>query len=142
MTNTVLSYPIPPYQNVPIHAEYYQPKVFVISDITLGQVTTVETTLDMDYTIGQEVRLLIPPSFGSYQLNGKTAFVIDIPSSNEVILNLDSSVNVDAYIASSDLTQSAQIAAIGDINTGTTNASGRINQSTYIPGSFINISPE
>lgn len=137
---TVLSYPIPPYQNVPIHPEYYKPKKFFVQAITLGVQTTIETTEDMDYVIGQEIRLIIPPQFGCRQLNAMTGYVIEIPALNHVIVDIDSSIGVDPFVLSS-ATSRPQILAIGDINMGTTNTQGRINQITYIPGSFINISP-
>lgn len=137
--NTVISYPIPLYANVPIHAEYYQPSRFVISAISLGITTTVTTTVNHNYVIGQEVRLIVPPTFGSRALNEKTGFVISIPADNQVELNIDS-IGVDAFIASSATTQ-AQILGLGDINTGVINASGRSPTGTFIPGSFINISP-
>jgi len=59
---------------------------------------------------------------------------------NQIEINIDSSKNVDAFTTSTNPTQ-PQILAIGDINTGAINASGRNNQSTFIPGSFIDISP-
>lgn len=136
---TVISYPIPPYQNVAIHAEYYKPGRFVISSISLGQTTTITTTVEHNYVIGQECRLIIPPSFGTRQLNERKAFVISIPSDTQVVLDIDSS-QMDAYIASSATTQ-AQILAIGDVNTGAINPHGRSPTSTLIPGSFQNISP-
>lgn len=139
---SVISYPIPAYQNVPIHAEYYLPSRFVISGITLGFKTIVTTTENVNYVIGQEVRLIIPMTFGSYQLNGLTGFVFSLLSPNQVELSIDSSKNVDAFTASSNLIESAQIVAIGDINTGVTNSQGRVNNGTFIPGSFINISPQ
>ncbi len=216
-SDTVISYPIPPYQNVPINAQYYEPSRFVISDITLGRTTIVTTTVDHNYVIGQLVRLLIPKVFGSYQLNEMQGYVISIPSSTQVEIDLYSldantflpspytaiitnisvgypavitannsfglgsiltisgvsgmtEINgVSAPIASStsstinlnyDTTgftpyssggvatlngiakNVAQILAIGDINSGQINSSGRIQNKTYIPGSFINISPE
>jgi hypothetical protein len=137
---TVISYPVPLFANLPIHEEYYIPQRFVISAVGLGTTTTVTTTEDHDYVIGQECRLIIPPSFGCRQLNGLTGFVISIPATNQVVLNIDSSRNVDAYIASTATTV-AQILAIGDVNLGATNSEGRRNNSTFIPGSFINISP-
>lgn len=138
----VLSYPIPAYQNVPPEPEFYQPSRFVIEDIDLGQETTVTTTEDHNYVIAQECRLIIPSAFGSYQLNEVKGNVLSIPSSNQVVLSIDSSRNVDAYIASSVTYPCvAQIIAIGDYNSGQQNTNGRINQLTYIPGSFINISP-
>lgn len=136
----VISYPIPLYANVPIESQYYQPSRFVISALTRGQTTTVTTSVAHNYIIGQECRLIIPPSFGCRQLNEASGFVLSIPSTTQVELSIDSSINVDPYIASSATTV-AQILAIGDLNSGVTNSSGISNQGTYVPGSFINISP-
>lgn len=136
---TFITGPTPPYSNVPIQPQYYKPRRFVISGIDLGQQTTVTTTVPMDYVIGQLVRLIIPPSFGTRQLNETEAYVIGIPAPDQVVLDV-SSVGMDSYINSSARTK-AQILGIGDINQGQINADGRTNQKTYIPGSFINISP-
>jgi len=136
----IISYPIPPYTNPPIEPQFYQPSQFFISNISLGPTTTVTTTVDNNYVIGQLVRLLIPPSFGSIQLNERTGYVISLPASNQVTIDINSSVNVNSYIASTAATQ-AQIVAIGDINSGQINSNGRTNNITFIPGSFINISP-
>src|SRR5665213_2064987 len=107
----VISYPIPIYQNLPIHTHYFQPRRFVISGVTLGVMTVVTTTHEMDYVIGQECRLIIPPSFGCRQLNGQTGFVVAF-SENQVTLSIDSSKNVDSYISSTYKIESAQIVAI------------------------------
>lgn len=136
----VISYPIPPFQNLPIHAEFYQPSRFVISGVTLGQTTIITTTEDMNYVIGQQIRLLIPASFGCVQLNNILGFVVTLPATNQVEVNIDSSVGVNAFIASSSLTQSAQIVAIGDVNLGYISTTGRNIPLVTIPGSFINIS--
>lgn len=147
-SGTVISYPIPANQNEPIHSDYFLPSRFVISDISLGQTTTVTATIAMNYAVGQEVRLIIPPMYGSYQLNNETGFVLSIPSLNQVQLSINSSQNVDAFIAFTPTIpirqgySQAQIVAIGDTNTGATNAQGNKNTLTYIPASFINISPE
>lgn len=137
---TVISYPVPLFANLPIRSDYYIPQRFVIENVTLGTTTLVETTEDHDYVIGQECRLNIPPTFGCRQLNQVTGLVISIPDTDEVVLNIDSSRNVDPYIASSANTP-AQIVGIGDINLGAINSEGRRNNGTFIPGSFINISP-
>ena len=139
MTPAIIG-PVPPYSNVPIAPQNYKPSRFVISSITLGQNTTVTTTVNNNYALGQLVRLLIPLSFGSIQLNEQTGSVIDIPASNQVTLNINSSQNVDAFV-SSVATTKAQIVAVGDYNNGTTNANGRTQVSNVVPGSFINISP-
>jgi hypothetical protein len=137
---TVISYPIPAYSNLPIFPQYYNPNQFFISGITLGQTTTVTATANMNYAIGQLVRLLIPPSFGCRQLNESTGYVLSIPSPTKVVLSINSSQNVDPFKSSSATTQ-PQILPVGDVNTGTTNATGRTNTGTYIPGAFINVSP-
>ncbi len=139
MSNTVISYPIPAYQNLPIESQFYKPSRFVISAITLGQTTLVTTTENMNYTIGQLVKFIIPPEYGTRQLNEQQGYVISIPSSNQVEVEI-SSAQMDPFISASASNQ-PQILAIGDINSGVTNSSGRSNNITYIPGSFINISP-
>ena len=142
---TVVSFPIPAYANVPIQPEYYQPSRFVISAIAQGQTTTITAAEDMNYVIGQYVRLIIPKAYGAYGLNGIAALVIDLPDTDEVTLLIDST-NMDAFIPSPTIpayadTSLPQILAIGDSNSGQINASGRSNLGTFIPGSFENISP-
>ncbi len=132
--------PTPPYNNPPIHPEYFEPSRFVISGVSLGQTTIVTTTENNNYVIGQLVRLIIPKTFGCVQLNEISGYVLSIPSSNQVELNIDSSRNVNAY-TSSPATTKAQILAIGDTNTGIISSTGRNIPTTNIPGSFINISP-
>ena len=137
----VISYPVPLYQNVPIEPQFYKPRRFVISAITLGQTTLVTTTTNQDYDIGQEVRLIIPAQFGCYQLNDMTGFVVSIPSSTEVEISINSSININAFISAIATTASPQILAIGDINNGRVNSHGPYFTRPSIPGAFKNISP-
>lgn len=139
MATSVITFPVPAYQNVSIHPEFFRPKRFFISAITLGILTTITTTVDHDYVIGQLVRILIPYKFGTIQLNERTAYVVAIPSSNQVTLDI-SSIGMDPFVDPGTTTK-AQILAIGDINSGQINTNGRILQLTFIPGSFQNISP-
>jgi hypothetical protein len=138
----VISFPVPLYQNVAIEAQFYQPSRFVIASITLGPTTLIQTTVNHNYVIGQEIRLLIPANFGCYQLNDISGFVLSIPNPNQVIVNINSTVNVSPFISATVTTASPQILAIGDVNIGQTNSQGRINNITFIPGSFIDISPQ
>jgi hypothetical protein len=115
----------------------------VIARIFRGVTTLVETTLATNFVVGQEIRLLIPPQFGSIELNGKTGFVLSFNSPTIMEVSIDSSRNVTQYNSSAVATiQNPQVAAIGDVNTGVTNRTGLRDQGTFIPGSFINISPE
>jgi hypothetical protein len=132
--------PTPPFTNPPIHPEYYQPSQFFIQNIILGMETTVFTTENHNYVIGQQVRLNITQFSGCRELNHKTGIVIAIPSLNSVILNIDSSKNVSAFTPNTRPTQS-QIVAIGDINTGYISTTGPYIPLVTIPGSFVDISP-
>lgn len=133
--------PIAPENNPPINPQYYQPSVFYISAIALGATTTVTTSINHNYVVGQNVRLTIPFFFGARQLSGQEGLVIAIPNPNEVIINIDST-NYDAFISSPTyFTTMPQIAAIGDQNSGVINNAGRSSTGTFIPGSFIDISP-
>lgn len=217
MTGTVISYPIPAYSNVEIEPQFYQPSRFVISAITRGSTTTVTTSTDHNYVIGQLVRLLVPSAYGIGQINNQEGYVISVPSSTQVVVVIDSSrysafnalispstitdiqsfgyyvtiTTVNGFVAGSkvsiasvvgmtqingitgDVTAASsskinvniqsfcfsayvsggtvtlvsassvpQILAIGDVNQGATNASGRSNQGLYPLGAFINISPQ
>ena len=132
--------PTPPYNNPPIQPQFFQPSMFFISNVVLGRTTLVTTTQDNNYVLGQLVRLIIQKTFGCVQLNESSGYVLSIPQPDQVEVSIDSSRNVDPYIASSANTQS-QILAIGDINTGIISSTGRNIPTTNIPGSFINISP-
>ncbi len=210
--------PIAPYSNVPIEPQFYQPRRFVISNISYGETTTVTTTEDMDYVIGQLIRLLIPFPYGAFQLNNIEAYVIGIPAADQVEIEVISTgftpyipspfsisitgatqanpcvltctptsqfitgryvkitgiagmielnnfifriissnftsitidVDASAYAAytsggtatlQNSITTLPEIIPIGDIGNGTINSNGRSNTGTYIPGAFINISP-
>lgn len=133
--------PIAYGNNFPINAQYYEPRFYFIDNVTLGRTTIVTTTVNHDYVIGQQCRLIIPPNNGCIQLNEVQGTVIEIPSPDQVVLNIDSSRNVDQFQTSITKTQ-PQILPIGDYNEGAINSQGRINNITFIPGSFINVSPE
>jgi hypothetical protein len=135
--------PIAPYSNLPIEPQYFAPWRFVISAISLGVTTTVTLVIpsitELHYVIGQQVRLIIPPTFGCRQLNEQTAYVISITEPNIVVLTLNSLL-ADPYIASTATTP-AQLLAIGDINSGHINRT-RWHQKPWIPGSFRKIFPD
>src|SRR5579872_6821588 len=81
---------IAPESNPPINPQYYLPSVFTISALVLGSSTTVTTSVNQNYVVGQLVRLLIPESYGSFQLNGQTGYVTSIPAANQVVVNINS----------------------------------------------------
>lgn len=139
--------PIAPESNPPIEPQYYQPSEFVITAITLGQSTTVTTAtspfgVTNNYVVGQLVRFIIPFTYGTVQLNEQTGYVTSLPNTNQVVVNIDTSKNYNAFIASPSYGPTKpQLIPIGDVNTGQINT-GRTGNQTYILGSFINISPK
>lgn len=133
--------PTPPETNPPINPQYYLPSRFVISAIGLGITTIVTTSVNHNYVVGQQVRLIVPGVYGTYQINGQDGFVMSIPSANQIVVSINS-VGYNPFIATPAYSRSQpQILAIGDGNTGPINASGRTATGTFIPGSFIDISP-
>lgn len=143
--NPIVTYPTPAYSNPPIEPQYYQPSVFIISAISLGVTTFVTTTINNNYVIGQNVRLLIPNKYGSRGLNEISGLVISLPAYNQVEVNINS-IGIDPFIANPtflpfESQTLPQIVAIGNICSGSININGRSPQQTFIPGSFINISP-
>lgn len=133
--------PIAPERNPPINPQYYQPSVFYISDVAIGTTTTVTTSVNHNYVIGQNIRLLIPNVYGCQPLNEQTGLVIGIPNPNQVIVDIYS-LGANPFIATPTYGPTPpQIVAIGDQNSGVINAMGRSPTGTFIPGSFIDISP-
>jgi hypothetical protein len=133
--------PIAPQNNPPINPQFYQPSIFDIASITNGETTLVTTTVAQNYVIGQLVRLLIPQIYGARQFNEQTAFVIGIPSPTQITLQLDSS-SYDVLVPNpTSGTTQPQVVAVGDVNSGQINSQGRKVNGTFIPGSFIDISP-
>jgi hypothetical protein len=140
MSSSPFPGPIAPESNPPINPQYYQPSVFFISAITLGTSTTVTTSVNHNYVVGQGVRILIPPTYGSVQLNGQQGLVISVPAPNQVVVNINSK-QANAFIAIPAYGPTKpQILAIGDQGSGQINPTASV-QINYIPGSFINISP-
>jgi hypothetical protein len=138
--------PVAPERNPPIEPQNFQPSVFTISAITRGVVTMVTTVpaygnVNNNYVLGQEVRFLIPPTYGIQQLNGQTALVVGIPGVNQVTVNIDSR-NYNIFVPTPAYGPTPpQIVAIGDTSSGIISSTGRSVPTTTVPGAFINISP-
>lgn len=143
MSSSFLSGPIAPESNPPINPQYYQPSRFVIAAISMGATTTVTTSVDNNYVVGQLVRLLIPQYWGATQLNFRQGYVVNLPASNQVTLDINSLGNtplMPPLFTDNSKNNLPQIIGIGDVNTGRINATGRTGNGTFILGSFIDIS--
>ncbi len=141
MSTFLFSNPQAPYRNLPPVPEFYRPSVYFITSITLGLTTIVTSATDHNYVVGNFVRLHVPLTYGTRQLNEQQGLVISIPSPTQVELLIDSQ-QYDSFISSPTYGPTRpQICGIADINTGAINQYGRIQNITYIPGSFRNTSP-
>jgi hypothetical protein len=130
--------PIPPYNNLPPNPEFYLPRFFYITNVVLGSTTTITTAKDMNYVIGNLIRLIIPNGFGCSALSGHTGYVLSIPAPNQVVVGIYSN-GVTPFVNPGFNTQPT-IVPVGNINTGAINF-GRNDNKTFIPGSFRNVSP-
>jgi len=130
--------PTPAYSNPPIEPQYYSPRFRFIDSITRGNPTTVVTTEDNEFVVGNLVRFILPTANGIRQLNRQTGYVVEIDSTTQFLVAIDST-NYDPFVSTMRPDQ-PQVIPVGDINNGDTNDNYQ-QQSTFIPGSFINISP-
>lgn len=112
----------------------YFPGATVISAITTGTTTTIDTTSAHNFRVGQEVAFRIPSAWGTTELNSLPnsttpgspiyGYVIAVTDYNTVVVNIDSSsytaFNSNPTVASSVGLSFPQIVAVGDVNTGGT----------------------
>jgi hypothetical protein len=141
--------PVAPFSNLPIQPQNFQPSNFVITGVTFGPTTKFTLANGINgvapnYVVGQQVKILMPQQYGAFQLNQQFGYVLSLPTSNTIVVGINS-VGTDPFITSPTFlfgqsqTQ-PQIIAMGDISFGQINSSGTLNLGTYIPGSFQNIS--
>ncbi len=111
----------------------YFPGQDVISAITTGTTTTIDTTDAHNFVVGQEVAFHIPTAWGTTQLNTLPnttipgspiyAYVIAVTDYNTVVVNVNST-NFTAFNSNQPMLSGvaglsfAQIVAVGDVNTG------------------------
>jgi hypothetical protein len=116
----------------------YAPGVSIISNITNGTTTTIDTTNAHNLVVGQEIAIRIPTISGSPTVWGPTqfnslpntttpgspiyAYVVSVTDYNTVVVNINSS-SYSAFSANLPFSSVpgasyAQIVAVGDVNTG------------------------
>ncbi len=112
----------------------YFPGDTIISAITLGTTTTIDTTDAHNFKVGQEVAFRIPSAWGTVELNSLPntltpgspvyGYVIAVTDYNTVVVNIDSSAMTaftsNVSFAGTPGRSFAQIVAVGDVNTGGT----------------------
>jgi hypothetical protein len=117
----------------------YAPGVSIISGITTGTTTTIDTTDAHNFVVGQEVAIrmpqiagVTPTAWGDSRYNSLPnntipgspiyAYVIAVTDYNTVVVNINSTgytaFNSNIPIANVPGLQYPQIVAVGDVNTG------------------------
>lgn len=116
----------------------YAPGVSVISNITNGATTTIDTTDAHNFVVGQEVAIRVPTISGAPTVWGTTelnslpnntipgspiyGYVIAVTDYNTVVVNINSTnyttFNSNLPFANVPGATPAQIVAVGDVNTG------------------------
>jgi hypothetical protein len=142
MSNPFNSGPIAPERNPPITPQYYSPRAVVIFSITpISQVSTqIVTSTSNQFVVGQVVRFDICARVGMQELNQTQAIVYSITNDTTFLVIADTTT-LNSFNPSGNSRQESFVVPLGDFNSGQINSSGRINNITYIDGSFINVSP-
>jgi hypothetical protein len=110
----------------------YLPGVNFISEIATGTTTTITTTTDHNYVVGQEIAFRIPSVYGTTGLNSLPnviipgspiyGYVTAVTANNIFVCNIDSSAfsafNTNQTVASVPGLQMPQVVAVGDVNSG------------------------
>lgn len=115
-----------------LYPDIYFPGVSVISGITPGSTTTINTAKAHNLVVGQEVAFRIPSQWGTVELNSLPntltpgspvyGYVVAVTDYNTVVVDINSSAYT-AYtnnptVASVPGLSYPQIVAVGDVNTG------------------------
>ena len=115
-----------------LYPDLYFPGVKFLSAITTGTTTTISTTSQHQYVVGQEVAFRIPSVWGTIQLNSLPnlvipgspiyGYVVSVTDSQNFVVNIDSTAytafNSNLTFASYPGEKFAQTVAAGDINSG------------------------
>lgn len=122
----------------------YSPKVVDIQSITQAVNCLVTTAIDHTFVVGQQVQFFIPPQWGMRQLDGLKGYVLTIPAADQFTTNIDTS-SFDAFITPTlpmyVVIDPAQVAGIGDQNSGTLSPGGIPANPNTIPGAYQNQPP-
>lgn len=122
----------------------YIPTIVDIAAVSQTNPALVTTTINHTFVIGQQVQFFIPQQWGMRQLNVLKGYVLTIPNPNQFTVNIDTLV-FDAFVTPTPppliVIDPAQVAGIGDQNTGTSSPGGIPANPNTIPGAFLNNPP-
>lgn len=121
----------------------YIPFTCDISAISQGLTTTITTSIDHGFVVGNSVQFVIPKEYGMRQLDKKKGNVLSITADTfEVNIN---SLSFDAFVVPTPpdpivVYDPAQVLPVGDGNTGYLTPGGQ-EPALQIPGTYRNTYP-
>lgn len=153
-----MSGPVPYESDPAVAPEYLVPGTFPLTALSISGTVATFTASDANFgtisispnfVTGQLIRFHIPQGYGTYQLDGVSAIITSIPTTDEYEAELQlpstQSLSFNAFVPSPSAPfsyQTAQVSAIGDVNTASTGVLTSILNVDLAPsGSFQNISP-
>ena len=122
----------------------YTPAINNLSAVTQANPALITTSVAHNYVFGQQVQFFIPSQWGMRQLNGLKGYVLSVPAPTEFTVGIDAS-NFDAFVVPSTPTyvviDPAQVAGIGDFNTGQSSPGGILPNPNTVLGALENQAP-
>ncbi len=115
-----------------LYPDLYFPGDKFVSFITTGTTTTIKTTSQHQYQVGQEIAFRIPQNWGTYQLNSLPntlipgspiyGYVVSVTDALTFVVNINSTgysaFNPNQTFAGYTQEKWPQVVAVGDVNTG------------------------
>lgn len=110
----------------------YEPGVAYISSVTTGASTTIKTTANHNFVVGQQIAFRVPAAYGFTAFNALPNasipgspvyyYVSAVTSNNEFVVSVNSTgfaaFNSNQPVSSVPGLQMPQVIAVGDVNTG------------------------
>jgi hypothetical protein len=139
-----MSSPNNPYNLGLFPSGTYIPFICDIAGITNANPALITTTIDHDFVVGNEVQFFIPNDWGMTQLNNLTGNVLSVPTVTEFTVSIDTTF-FNKFVTPTPppfvVIDPAQVAGIGDVNTGQLAPGGVLPVPNTVPGAFQNIPP-
>lgn len=134
--------PLNPYNLGLFNSGTYSPFICNISAITQSQTATITTSIDHGFVVGNQIQCFVPAQWGMRQLNNVKGYVTAVPSATQITTNINTQ-SFDPFVIPMTTTSTiAQVAGIGDSNTGNAAPGGVLPLPNTPPGAFENQPPE
>lgn len=122
-----------------LYPDLYVPFSCPIAGITVGDPTVFTTSVNHNFVVGGQVRVIIPSGWGTTQINDQTGYVTAVTATT-VTVDIDST-GATAFAYPSSATAALgitypQIIPVGDANTGYQASGNNPPSPITIPGAF------